>query len=355
MISSLVIQNYQSHLDTTLEFDPGVNIIIGSSRSGKTAVLRALNWNRYNKPAGLAINSYWNRDKKKLPNAPIKSIVKLGKTNIVRERDKTFNGYEIDGERYEAIGADVPDYIEKIWNMGEVNIQKQFDQPFLLSESAAEVARFFNKTIHLDKIDTVLSQAETKRQRTNKDIKEKTATLEELHTKIAKYDWIEPANSLTILFERFNKRFEEKNKIFVELKDLVEYVNTEQKRIDTIPRNLDQALSIMIDIEKLDSNIELKIEKETELIALLKQIRDLEHAIAVVPDMGTIDTLMDNIFNIKQALDAKNDEYNALNRIVADILAHNTTIESLEQVIENYIIQMPDICPACGNQIKKEI
>jgi len=44
MINSLTIQNFQSHKNTTLEFDNGINIIIGQSDSGKTAIIRALNW-----------------------------------------------------------------------------------------------------------------------------------------------------------------------------------------------------------------------------------------------------------------------------------------------------------------------
>jgi len=37
-----------------------------------------------------------------------------------------------------------------MFNFDSVNIQKQMDAPFLLSESAGEVARFFNSTIWLE-------------------------------------------------------------------------------------------------------------------------------------------------------------------------------------------------------------
>jgi len=52
MIKYLQIQNFQSHKDSLLEFDPGVNVIVGSSDSGKTAVIRALRWLVWNRPSG---------------------------------------------------------------------------------------------------------------------------------------------------------------------------------------------------------------------------------------------------------------------------------------------------------------
>ena len=49
MIRSINIKNIQSHKDTTLEFSPGINAIVGSSNKRKKAVLRALYWAVYNK------------------------------------------------------------------------------------------------------------------------------------------------------------------------------------------------------------------------------------------------------------------------------------------------------------------
>jgi exonuclease SbcC len=64
MIDSLSIQNFQSHEKTELEFDEGINIIIGQSDSGKSAILRALNWVVNNKPNGEAFKSNWGGDTK---------------------------------------------------------------------------------------------------------------------------------------------------------------------------------------------------------------------------------------------------------------------------------------------------
>ena len=50
MIKSIHVVGFQSHADSTIEFDPGVNVLIGQSDSGKTAVVRALDWALNNRP-----------------------------------------------------------------------------------------------------------------------------------------------------------------------------------------------------------------------------------------------------------------------------------------------------------------
>ncbi|HAH88154.1 MAG TPA: hypothetical protein DCL60_12380, partial [Armatimonadetes bacterium] len=42
-IASIRIQNYRCFSDTTVEFQPHMNVIIGENNAGKTAILHALN------------------------------------------------------------------------------------------------------------------------------------------------------------------------------------------------------------------------------------------------------------------------------------------------------------------------
>jgi len=47
-ITGLVLENFQSHVETTLSFTRGYNALFGESEAGKTAVWRALRWVIYN-------------------------------------------------------------------------------------------------------------------------------------------------------------------------------------------------------------------------------------------------------------------------------------------------------------------
>ena len=52
MISRVCLQNFQSHEESELELSPGINVIVGSSNSGKSAIVRAMEGVRTNRPWG---------------------------------------------------------------------------------------------------------------------------------------------------------------------------------------------------------------------------------------------------------------------------------------------------------------
>lgn len=51
-IKRLVIDNFQSHQHTEVEFGSGLNVVVGPSDFGKSALVRALRWVLYNEPRG---------------------------------------------------------------------------------------------------------------------------------------------------------------------------------------------------------------------------------------------------------------------------------------------------------------
>lgn len=163
MIESIKIKNFQSHKASQLKFHPQVNTIVGSSDSGKTAVMRALFWVIQNRPLGTAFFSHWATDKKGEQIEPTWANVIINGVKIRRTRYKENNSYMVGAKSLEAMGKAVPEEIIQTFNLTEVNIQRQMDSPFLLSESAGEVARFFNRIIRLDIIDSFLSAAESKK------------------------------------------------------------------------------------------------------------------------------------------------------------------------------------------------
>lgn len=46
------LENFQSHLDSQFTFADGLNVLIGQSDSGKTAVIRGIRWALFNQPRG---------------------------------------------------------------------------------------------------------------------------------------------------------------------------------------------------------------------------------------------------------------------------------------------------------------
>ena len=145
MISTLELKNFQSHKQSLLEFHSGMNVIIGKSDTGKSAIIRALRLVTENKPNGDSYRSHWGGD----------TEVSISKNNetLSRIRKNTQNGYVLNGTEHNAIGQDVPEEILKWINFTEVNLQSQMDAPFLLSETSGKVAQYFNKVAGLEQID----------------------------------------------------------------------------------------------------------------------------------------------------------------------------------------------------------
>ena len=44
MLKKLILKNFQSHSDSELEFDKGINVICGNSDSGKSSIIRSFIW-----------------------------------------------------------------------------------------------------------------------------------------------------------------------------------------------------------------------------------------------------------------------------------------------------------------------
>lgn len=150
MIKQLIIHNFQSHADTVLDLDLGVNLITGQSDSGKTAIIRALKWLATNRPLGDGFRS-WDSKGETMVKILLGDGVSIrhepGKYSLTNGKDK---------QEWSAIGTTVPEAVTQALNLSELSWQAQMDSPFLLSASPGEVARTLNEVADLDKIDSTL-------------------------------------------------------------------------------------------------------------------------------------------------------------------------------------------------------
>ena len=105
-ITKVELENFQSHKNSVIEFDRGLNVILGNSDSGKTAIIRAIKWAIYNEPQGL---SYIREGES---SASVTVYFNTGAI-LKRYRTKSKNVYYLkksNGEEFnfESFGKDVP-------------------------------------------------------------------------------------------------------------------------------------------------------------------------------------------------------------------------------------------------------
>lgn len=139
-LTELSVTNFQSHAATTLELVPGLNVIVGSSDSGKSALLRALYWLYYNKPRGAEFIRLGAK------SATVTARYDDG-TELTRSRSTSSAGSylitRLDGEQVKlsGIGNQLPADVLAVHRTpslnlaGEdlsLNIALQFEPPFIL-------------------------------------------------------------------------------------------------------------------------------------------------------------------------------------------------------------------------------
>lgn len=306
MINSLEIKNFQSHINSILTFHPGVNIIIGSSDEGKSVILRVIEWIRNNRPMGLSYISHWNIDEKdNIENSIIGKII-IDDNEIIRKRTNCFNGYIVNNKVLET-GIEVPDEVRKIFNFTDINIQKQFDSPFLLSKGAGEVARFFNETIKIDDIDRMLSLVENKKRKSKSDLKYIENDLKEINKELNKLKWIDKAGIIIRKLERIIDKVNEYNEKISILEDLINKKIRIRKRIIEYSK-IQDCKKYFDEIDKINDKI---IEQENKI------------------------ELLESIAN----------EYEKIKEKIKD---NEREINELRE-------QFPDKCPTCGQEIKKGV
>lgn len=346
MIEKLSIQNFQSHKNTELIFDKGVNVIIGSSDSGKTAILRALRWLMWNKPGGDSFRSYWGGDT--IINAEMDGF------NISRSKGSA-NLYEVNDTEFTAFGASVPEEIQKVLNISEINLQQQLDSPFLLTETPGNVAKHFNKIAKLNKIDEATSELKKEINSINTTIRVKQEKLNEYETELKQIpdlDVIEvKLGNLEQLELTRNSTAKRKSQLLNLLADLEEVTEKQGLYKDLLTHEV-KVNSIFELIEQRGN----KYKKITALKSIVKSIELIEQQeedqTIYISLENPVKTLLNKIADKRNLSNRKN----VLSTLVREITVTNTkllkTQENVLQLEETLHKNIGEICPLCGTKLK---
>ena len=196
MIKSVSIQNFESHEDTTVHFGEGMNLIVGLSNSGKSAIIRAL---------ACVVDNRWE-----------KSMVRTG-YEFCRVRVETEKGWvecasgekinrwrckegNNDIQEYRSVGNGVPDLATKILGMGErergadikelPNFQFQLEKHYMLSEidgkkaTSNMIARMMDNAIGLGGMEDLIKAISTDLLKDRKWLAEKQQEINQLKNEI---------------------------------------------------------------------------------------------------------------------------------------------------------------------------
>lgn len=205
VITKIIIENFQSHQCTEIApAGPGqLTVIIGESRQGKTAILRALKWLFYNSPDGAEFIR-WGAT-----FARVTAEYSDG-TQVIRYRTAGgTNRYIIQkpGEQeqvYEGFGRGaVPLEVQQITGVSPVeigegltlnlNLAEQLDGPFLGNKSVSSTARakVLGKLAGTEEVDLAGKQLGTDLYRWKRDKEGLEKAVEETKAQLAGYEYLD--------------------------------------------------------------------------------------------------------------------------------------------------------------------
>jgi DNA repair ATPase RecN len=158
MIHTLDIANYQSHEKTHLELG-NLTVIVGQSSSGKSAVTRALKALAYNQTG----KDFITTGKQ---TAQISATTDKG--TVVLTKGKPEDSYVIleagssEPKKYTKNGTTAPEDVSAflgIPSKDAINFAGQFDMPYLLKNSASEVARVLGELTNVSSVFNAAREA----------------------------------------------------------------------------------------------------------------------------------------------------------------------------------------------------
>jgi DNA repair protein SbcC/Rad50 len=351
MISKAVITYYQSHKKTILEFHNGVNVIIGSSDSGKSAIIRALRWLFENKPSGDKFKSHFGTLK---TITSVKVYLDTGDV-IIRRIKKGKNQYLINGKLLKAFGREAPEEVKTMLNLSDINLQLQLDNPFMLTETSGTVAKHFNKVANLDKIDEATSNIKKEITKINTSIAVQKEKLEEEQEKLKTFPNVEQLDLDLEKLEGLQKQRTQNAQTILRMELLlVDYFENKQK-IKEAKETLQHEKKVDKVLQQIANRDKNKVTID-RMKLLIGNYEDNEQKIAENEEFLQSETIINNLLSKIALLNANKATVTTLNKLTVTYKANKQKVLKLEekalQLEEQFHKYMPDICPLCETDLK---
>lgn len=393
MIKKLLIKNFQSHTNTTIEFTDKINIFHGISDSGKSVIIRALLclFNRedfyltYGKKEGFikVIFDDGNeiervyKSKKILKCPKCKEKLKDDSTicsicNYVIPIKPSEDYYIVNGEKKEKFGRKLPEFIKNItkiypysFNNDEIfiNVFEQHDVMFFIDKTYNGEKRsnlISSLVIDSEKIDKLTKQYKSDIYNINIEIKSEKKNIEREKEQLEKINQILPEA------KEINKKIKElkESKSNIEReKEQLEKINNRLKKLQDIDKLIKKVEKIAIYSDKL-KNIILKLEKMSLYINDLKvlkielkrieKIKNIKIPNKINYDFENINTLYKKIISLKNSkkiIEQTDDEIISLKSNKEKMVKK---LEMVNKEFEKYLKSNDGICPIIKDRFKKD-
>jgi hypothetical protein len=257
----ITLKNFQGHEASSLDIQrPGINVLVGKSRAGKSAIVRAIEALCGQGPM------YRRRGSKE---------TRVEWDDCARIRSNTKNEFEVDGTVYKAMRSDTPKELQDRLRLSAINFRPQHQPYFLLADSPGAVAREMNKLTDLGVIDYVVGALKKSVKDTEAEVKVAAGNVTLLQKKVAGFDWaVAAAEDL--------KKIEDLQAEAVEIGTRVTALETVLTELDKIEDYLDfMPPTSTVWIDQLEAR--LSTTEMENLTRTVSEIEEVESWLASLP------------------------------------------------------------------------
>lgn len=302
-IEKVVLENFKSHVHSEFELSAGLNVFIGESGAGKSALMSAFDWVYENSGRNPRRLIHHGKDYAKvtlyLSNGYIIS-------RVVEKKKSGKNGYEI----YNPALAQLEEHNTKSLELVQellgftkldidtdkdipLNFQRQGDGWFFIGGgfTPSMRAKIIGAVYQTHYVDAVLKDLEADTKKLNVIEREKKTKLKETESKIESY----------------------------------EYVKAEKKKLSLIE-------SKMAEIERLTAKKEILQSQYDELCHIEAQIKIKEHTVAELYQIEVAMDKMNDLMTKRIMRNRLSEQVSRLDRMMAEAAIAKNSLSNLEQV-----------------------
>lgn len=368
------LENFQSISKANLEFIQGINIIVGQSNSGKSAILRAIK--------GAITNPNGSQRYIKNGTKEFKVNLDYEGNQIEWSRSSKSPTYKINGESYQKVGGStLVDILDKsgfvLYDGKELmNIESELELPFPFDKSNTELFKLFEKNIFCvsdSSAITKLIKADEDEVCKNRDhanyeldrYKNKLQAVMELEEEIDINKLINGRDSLSKLFKN-------KDNLTLDINNLSGIIVAGRilaKVVQPVEVNLNilhEYIALVEDLNNLEKirgigNI-LRISPEVptssvfnidKYLELEKDINKIEYALKAESILSPLEALITKV--IDEEYTSLRNDINTLSRLSEqahilqkDLLSIKEKIANLEEEKKKF-----KVCPLCGGELNE--
>jgi exonuclease SbcC len=347
VIRSISVRDFESHRNTTLDLSPGLNVLVGPSDAGKSAIFRALSWVLRNRPLGdFMIPLFWASKE-----GTEVTIETTDGCAVVKRKHKGANEYLVDGKLLTGFGTDVPREVEEALRMDEVNFQPQIALPFLMFDSPGERARVLNRVAGLDAIDRTLANADAGLRKHRRGAEEKRERLAALQRDLDRYKDLDEREAEVLQAEGLTSGVKEARDRSTVLKSCVTRAEELTPRIEecrgllAAGHSVREAERIAKNVTEIASRIDLLRGRIRALDVISSKLRGLESL------RGAGETLEKAGASAKTLRDEKS-KIEALQRAIRNVEEIDERLRRTRSECEEIAARLPRKCPTCGQALR---